>query len=350
MPIHILLTHITFAIVLMVVSFLITWIMCHKISIIDQINERSSHRKIVPRAGGISIVITFFIGMMAIYFLGDSTHIKKGYMQGFIFSSLLIAAISFYDDIKNKSAIFKFISQLLAVLIVLWSGIVLDKMDLPILGTVDLEWGGYLLSLLWILGLTNAYNFMDGLDGLIGGVTVIAGLYFMGITYYQGSHFVYISSYTLVAGAAGFLILNMPPAKVFMGDVGSVFIGFTFATLAIIASRYDSAHTSFLVVPLLLFNIIYDVIFTMVRRLLNGENITQAHNKHLYQLMNQIGYTHLEVTLTHYCMAFLQGLGALWMLQITTANRLYVFIPFILLQLIYTILIMLEAKKIRLLA
>ena len=311
MKISILATHITFAIVLAIISYLITWVMCHKVRIMDQINKRSSHDKIVPRAGGIAIVITFFIGMMAIYFFGDDTLIKQEYMQGFIFSSLLIAAVSFYDDMKSKSVAFKLILQLLATLVVLWSGIVLDKISLPFIGNIDLELSGYLLSLLWIIGLANAYNFMDGLDGLVGGVTVIAGIYFMGITYYQGSHFVYISSYTLVAGAAGFLILNMPPAKIFMGDVGSVFIGFTFATLAIIASRYDSAHTSFLVVPLLLFNIIYDAIFTMSRRLLNGENITQAHKKHLYQLMNQIGYTHLEVSLTHYCMAFLQGLGAI---------------------------------------
>ena len=311
----------------------------------DVANERSSHTKTVPRAGGVSIVVAFFVGMMAIYFFGESALIEQNYMGGFIFSSMLIAAISFYDDIKSRSVTFKISSQLLAAFVVLWSGIVLDKIHLPVVGAVELEWGGYLLSLLWIVGLTNACNFMDGLDGLIGGVTVIAGLYFMAITYYEGSHFVYISSYTLVAGAIGFLILNVAPARIFMGDVGSVFIGFTFATLAIIASRYDNMHTSFLVVPLLLFNVIYDVIFTMIRRLLNGENIIRAHNKHLYQLMNQIGYSHLEVSLTHYCMTFLQGLGVLWMLQIANTNRLYVFIPFIALQIVYTVLVMRKAKS-----
>lgn len=349
MPINIILTHLIFALVLLGMSFLITWVMCNKIKIEDQVNERSSHNKVVPRGGGISIVITFFIGMMIIYFMADKAVIKKEYMQGFIFSSLLISAVSFYDDIKSRSAGFKLVLQLLATVVVLWSGIVLDEISLPIVGKVNLEWSGYLLSLLWIMGLANAYNFMDGLDGLIGGVTVIAGTFFMGITYFQGSHFVYISSYTLVAGAAGFLILNMPPAKIFMGDVGSVFIGFTFATLAIIASRYDNAHTSFLIMPLLLFNVIYDVIFTMARRLLNGENITQAHKKHLYQLMNQIGYTHFEVTFTHYCMAFLQGLGAIWMLQISNANRLYVFIPYVIMQLIYTVLIIRKSKENKLL-
>lgn len=113
-----------------------------------------------------------------------------------------------------------------------------------------------------------------------------------------------------------------------MGDVGSTFISFTFATLAIIAARYDESHISFFVIPLLLFNVIYDVIFTLIRRKLNGERLTQAHRTHLYHLMNQIGFSHMEVPLTHYCMAFLQGLGALWMVQIAGSERLYVFVPF----------------------
>lgn len=349
MTIQVLLTHIFFATSLSMVSFLITLFMCKRVAIPDYVNERSSHKKIVPRAGGVAIVITFFIGMMAIYFFADRTLINKGYMQGFIFSSILIAVVSFYDDIKSKSAVFKLSAQLIATITVLWSGIVLDEISLPVIGAVELGWLGYLLSLLWIIGLTNAYNFMDGLDGLIGGVTIIAGIYFMAICYFYGSHFVYISSYTIVAGALGFLVLNLPPARIFMGDVGSVFLGFTFAVLAIIASRYDDSHISFLVIPLLLFNVIYDVIFTLLRRLFHGENIIKAHNKHLYQLMNQIGFSHLKVSLAQYFMVFIQGLGALWMLQIKNADRLYVFIPFMLLQIVYTVWIMKKASQLKLL-
>lgn len=345
MPILTFFTHIIFAASLVFISFAITWFMCHKVAIMDHPNERSSHTIAVPRGGGLAIVITFFTGMAAIYFFGDNTHIEQKYMLGFIISSLLIAAISFYDDIQNKSAQFKLVSQLLAVLLVLWSGIVLDELAFPVVGYVELGWTGYLLSLFWIIGLTNAYNFMDGLDGLVSGITVIASLFFMAISYYGGSHFVYISCYTLLAGALGFLILNTSPARIFMGDVGSTFIGFTFATLAIIAARYDESHISFFVVPLLLFNIIYDVIFTLIRRKINGEKLTQAHRTHLYQLMNRIGYSHLEVSLTHYCMTFLQGLGAIWMVQLHGSNRMYVFIPFLLLQIIYTILILRRAKQ-----
>ena len=338
-------THITFAISLAFISFAITWFMCHRVAIMDHPNERSSHNLAVPRGGGVAIVITFFIGMFTVYFIGDNTQIQQKYMLGFITSSLLIASVSFYDDIHNKSAKFKLISQLIAVFLVLWSGIVLDKLALPGLGIINLGWAGYLLSLFWIVGLTNAYNFMDGLDGLIGGITVIASLFFMAICYYEGSHFIYITCYTLLAGSLGFLILNISPAKIFMGDVGSTFIGFTFATLSIIATRYDESHVTFFVVPLLLFNIIYDVIFTLVRRRLNGEKLTQAHRTHLYQLMNQIGYSHLEVSLTHYCMAFLQGLGAIWMIQLSESNQLYTFIPFFIFQIIYTTLILRKAKQ-----
>ena len=337
-------SHIFFAALQVLLSFSITRYMLRKVAIMDQPNARSSHSIAVPRAGGVAIVITFFVGMAAIYFIGDKTHIEQKYMLGFIISSLSIACISLYDDIYNKSAQFKLFSQFIAVFFVLWAGIVLDKLAFPIIGYIDLGWAGYIISLLWIVGLTNACNFMDGLDGLLAGITVIASLFFMVISYYGGSPFVYITCYTLLAGSLGFLLLNFPPAKIFMGDVGSTFIGFTFATLAIIAARYDESHISFFVIPLLLFNVIYDVIFTLIRRKLNGERLTQAHRTHLYQLMNQIGYSHMEVSLTHYCMAFLQGLGALWMVQIAGSERLYVFIPFFLLQIIYTILIIRKAK------
>jgi len=102
---------------------------------------------------------------------------------------------------------------------------------------------------------------------------VIVSAFFCAITISQGSNFVYITCYTLIAGALGFLICNFPPARIFMGDVGSTFLGFSFAVLAIIAARYDNSHTSFLVMPLLLFNFIWDTFFTFLRRLLRGEPV-----------------------------------------------------------------------------
>ena len=186
---------------------------------------------------------------------------------------------------------------------------------------------------------------MDGIDGLVASTAVIAGLFFMAISYYEGSTFVYITGYTIIAGSVGFLVYNAPPAKIFMGDVGSAFLGFVFAALAIIAARYDESHTSFLVMPMLLFHFIYDTMFTFIRRLLAGKNPLEAHRDHLYQLLVASGYTHLEVTLLSCCMAFLQGLGALWMVNIPGNERVFVFIPFLLIQITYSVLTLKRARK-----
>jgi UDP-GlcNAc:undecaprenyl-phosphate GlcNAc-1-phosphate transferase len=227
---------------------------------------------------------------------------------------------------------------------VLATGIVVDHLALPLVGYVPLGIWGYVISFFWILGLTNAVNFMDGIDGLVAGVAVIASLFFMIISYYNGSSFVYVTCYTILAGALGFLFLNFQPAKIFLGDVGSAFLGFTFATLAIIAARYDASHTSFLVMPLLVFNLIYDTTFTFIRRLLRREKVMEGHRGHLYQLMVRIGFTHREVALIHYCMAFLQGLGAMWMVNIPGSQRVFIFIPFFVVQLLYTMFVMRKAK------
>ena len=188
---------------------------------------------------------------------------------------------------------------------------------------------------------------MDGLDGLAGGVAVIASLFFMIITFHEGSSFVYIISYSLLAGALGFMFLNYPPAKIILGDVGAAFLGFAFAVLAIIAARYDESKTSFLVMPLLMFNFIYDTSFTFIRRLLKGEKVTEAHRTHLYQLLNRSGYSHLEVVLTQYCMVFLQGLGAIWLINIPGSERMLVFVPFLVFQVAYTYAVFQRVRKSR---
>lgn len=345
MPVSYFFLHIVFFSLLTVFAYFITRFFLKTSIAVDEPNKRSSHSKTTPRSGGVAFVVTFFVGILIIYLFGDKNHIGQRYMISFIVSVLSIVLISFLDDLKRKSARLKLSVMLLATCNLMWGGIVLDHLFIPGFNNVDFGWFAYPLTLLWILGLTNAVNFMDGLDGLIGGIAVIVSLFFMIITYYEGSTFVYITSYTILAGSIGFLLLNFPPAKIFMGDVGSVFLGFVFAALAIIASLYDKSHTSFLVMPMLLFNVIFDTFFTFIRRGIRHENVFQPHKTHLYQLFQRSGYTHLEVSLIHYCFCFLQGLGALWMVQIPGNTRLYVFIPFLLLQIAYATLVMRMAKR-----
>ncbi|MDQ6962556.1 MAG: glycosyltransferase family 4 protein [Mariprofundaceae bacterium] len=324
------LTHGLFALCLVFLAVGVTWWMLRRVQIMDVPNERSSHHQPTPRGGGIAIVLTFMIGMLSILLLGEETHIKEEYFYAFAFSSFLIAAISFYDDISAKSFKVKLFTHMIAVVVLLSCGVVLDVMSLPVLGEVHLSWVGWLISFFWLLGLTNAYNFMDGIDGLAAGTAVIVSAFFAYITFVQGSHFIYICCYTIFAGALGFLFFNVSPARIFMGDVGSAFLGFTFATMAIIAARYDHSHTSFLVMPLLLFHFIFDTVFSMSRRILAGENAWQAHRTHLYQLCVQIGCSHHQVTMFLCGLCCVQGFAAVAMVNISGEARLFIFAPFVL--------------------
>jgi UDP-GlcNAc:undecaprenyl-phosphate GlcNAc-1-phosphate transferase len=128
-----------------------------------------------------------------------------------------------------------------------------------------------------------------------------------------------------------------------MGDVGSTFLGFTFAVLTIIATRYDKSHTSLFVVPLLLFHFIFDTIITFFLRLSNKENVFQAHRRHIYQLLNRLGLTHLKVTLIYSMLAIFQGGIAIWMVNGLGEGRQLIFLPVFCLYSILTYLVLLRA-------
>ena len=339
------LSHILFAAGLFILSCMICHFMVKRIRIIDIPNDRSSHDTPVPKSGGIVIVITFLLGVIAIYLLGDVTLIHDRYFFGFLISALFVAGISLYDDITDKSPFFKLASHILAAGVVIGSGIVIREIALPWVGPVPLGIFGYVLTFFWIVGLTNAYNFMDGLNGMAAGPAVINGLFFCVLSYSQGSTFVYIICYTIISGALGLLIFNFPNPKLFMGDVGSAFLGFVFSTLSIIAALYDHSHTSLFVMPLLMFNFIYDTLFSFVRRLLNRENVFAAHRTHLYQLFNQLGFSHAAVSCFHYGQCIAQGFGAYVMINIYGSNRIFVFIPFLMFQILYSVIIISLARQ-----
>ena len=339
------LTHLIFAFGLFAFSYIFCWTIIQHSKIMDTPNHRSSHTKPTPTAGGLAIVTTFFLGMAIIFFIADKTMITQKFFLGSTFSSLLIAAMSFYDDYKQKPLSLRLITQVIAILVVISFGIVITNIELSFSGNTALGFLGYLVTFIWILGLTNAYNFMDGLNGMAGGNAVITSLFLGFVAFGQGSNFTYIVCYTICAGTLGFLIFNFPKGRLFMGDVGSTFLGFTFATLAIISSLYDDAHTSLLVIPLLLFHFIYDTFFTFIRRLMAKENVFQAHRTHLYQLLNRLGFSHTIVTLFYCAMCLAQGLGVLWMMTILDVQRLLVFIPYLAFQILYSIVIIYFSKK-----
>ena len=322
------LSHFLFAAFIGGISSLLTWILIRRIRILDIPNERSSHSFPIPRGGGLAIVAGFLIGVSLVQIIGSTVPLRTQYFWGFLFSLFLIAGVSFYDDIHHCGLKAKLGIQLVSITIVMAAGNVIDLVHLPWLGEMSSPAVLYPLTLVWLLGLTNAYNFMDGLDGIAASTAVVASGFFSYIAFGEGSHFAYVVSMTLGAATLGFLVFNWSPAKIFMGDVGSAFLGFSFAALAIIAARYDLGHTSLFVMPLLLFHFIFDALFTIVRRLMSGDNVFQGHRTHLYQLINRLGYSHKAVSSLFAVLAALQGFAAIWMVGVPGEQRLLVFLPF----------------------
>jgi UDP-GlcNAc:undecaprenyl-phosphate/decaprenyl-phosphate GlcNAc-1-phosphate transferase len=166
---------------------------------------------------------------------------------------------------------------------------------------------GVVVTVVWVLFATNAMNFIDGLNGLAGGVGLVACLFVVFIAQAYGGWFAYAAAGLLASGLAGFLPFNFPHARIFRGDVGSQFCGFMLAVLGVVASRFDGVELSFLLVPMLLSGVLFDVAFTLVRRGLAREALTRPHRGHLYQVAQRAGVPAVAVAVTHWGFAGFGG-------------------------------------------
>jgi len=315
-----------------------------RVRIIDTPNARSSHTRPTPRSGGIAIVVTFFVGLAVLWGLSDDPAFEQGHFWVFCAASLLVAVVSIVDDLSGLSFRFKLGLQAVCAVAVMAMGVVIDQVSLPIVGVWHLGWLAYPVTLIWIVGLTNAFNFMDGIDGIAGGTAVIAAGFFAAITLLQGSTFIYLISIIIVWASLGFLMWNWQPAKIFMGDSGSQFLGFVLAVMAVMAGRFDASHVSFFVMPMLFFHYIWDTAYTLIRRIRAGERVTDAHRTHVYQLMNRLGLSHARVSSIYLLIGGLQGLGALVLVNVDGGLRVMAFLPFIVLQVAMTLVVVRRAR------
>jgi UDP-GlcNAc:undecaprenyl-phosphate GlcNAc-1-phosphate transferase len=177
---------------------------------------------------------------------------------------------------------------------------------IPMLGELQLGAIGIVITFLWIIGLTNAYNFMDGIDGLAGGVALSAGIGWMWLASNINNPFVFWIALAITASGLGFLGHNWSPAKIFMGDVGSTFLGYSFAVLPLISS--DQGGDALLLGTLLMWTIIMDAGVTFIGRLIKRENIFAPHRSHLYQRLVMAGYRHETVSSLYILLTLLAGL------------------------------------------
>ncbi len=281
------------------------------IGVMDTPNRRKSHSVPTPKGGGVGVVAAFLAGMYILYRYAEFSRLADPYFRGVIIASVAIAVVAFLDDMRDWPFVVKLAAQVLAACAAVASGLYVTEYHLPYIGTWDLGWLGIAATLGWILFATNAMNFIDGLDGLAGGTALVASGFLAFIALGQQGWFVYFAALLLAAGLAGFLPFNFPKARIFMGDVGSQFCGFMLAVLGVAAARFGAIEMSFLLVPMLLSGVLLDVAFTLVRRALAGQRITEAHRSHVYQIAQRSGMPAPAVAMTHWGFAAFGGLCCL---------------------------------------
>lgn len=246
-----------------------------------------------PRGGGLVIVLVCLSFYLLVSIFLD-TQVSLYYLTG----AAIVAGISWLDDLFTISAFWRFLAHSGAAFIAVWGIGFPESFYLPLLGTIDFGYFSAVLWFLWIVWLLNAYNFMDGIDGIAGTQALTAGLGWMFVLMFFGASGVSVFAGVIAAASLGFLIHNWHPAKIFMGDVGSAFLGFTFAVLPLLAATESSTVSEFvfLIGILLLWFFVFDSIVTFLRRLLRGEKVWQAHREHLYQRLVKSGLSHKFVT------------------------------------------------------
>lgn len=289
-------------------SILITPIvkkLAFKIGATDKPNQRKVHQKIMPRLGGLAIYISFIIGVLVL-------RPETPYMGAILLGSTIIVLTGILDDIFELSAKAKLIGQIAATLVVvLWGGVQVEFINLPF--TTDILEFGFLsipITVLWIVGITNAINLIDGLDGLAAGVSSIAIITISIMAILIPNPFVVVIGGILLASTIGFLFYNFYPAKIFMGDTGAMFLGFMIAVLSLLGFK-NVTFISF-VIPLIILGVpISDTFYAILRRIVSKKPISEPDKSHLHHCLLGLGFSHRQTVLLIYAMAAFFGLVAI---------------------------------------
>lgn len=317
------LRHLAFAAGLALLSAAVVRLMISA-RVMDRPDPRKAHSLPTPKGGGVGVVVAFLVGVAVLYRFAEFARLADPYFLGVIEASVAIAVVAFLDDLKDWNFSVKLAAQVLAALVAVASGIYVHAYRLPYVGTPPIGWLAPLLTVAWIVFATNAMNFIDGLNGLAGGVALVAAAGLCVLAATHDGWFAYAASLMLAAGLIGFLPFNFPRARIFLGDVGSQFCGFMLAVLAVVASRFEGVALSFLLVPMLLSGVLFDVAFTLLRRGLAGERLTLPHRGHLYQVAQRAGVPVPAVALVHWSFAAFGFICCLVFIAAPSGSKPYV--------------------------
>ena len=299
--------------------------------LLDVPNARSSHQVPTPRGAGLVIVTVSAAALVADCFFGWVTLTSYGVVAGI--GALFIAGISLVDDFRGLGSLTRLVAHTAAAIAVVsaWPGV------------AEWEWVARVIAIVWIVGLTNAYNFMDGVDGIAGGQALVTALTLAVVAHHAGASGAAAAGAALIGSSGGFLLFNWSPARVFMGDVGSAYLGFLFAAVTLGLMERSPAAAAAIVLSLWPF--LFDTSLTLVRRALKGENVLASHRTHLYQRVVIAGSTHGAVALGYMTMSAVAAALAMWWVVYDSGRALVVAVPGALAVLLYVFVGRLESRK-----
>jgi len=285
-------------------------------------DDRRMHKKPMARLGGLAIIVGFFT--VIIYFAltgGDIyEHLNSNQFMAYIMGAVIIIALGIIDDIKPLSSKLKFMVQIIAAYIVILPvdnriGFITNPFgETP--QPISFEALIIGISILWIVGITNAVNLIDGLDGLAAGVSAIAAISMFSVAVITNQPAIAVIIITLAGSTLGFLPYNFNPAKIFMGDTGSMFLGFTLAVLSIQGLMKTYAVLA-IALPLLILGLpIFDTAFAIIRRVVNGKPIGEADRGHLHHRLIDMGLSHRQSVSVLYIIS-----GSLGLVSITLTDK-----------------------------
>lgn len=279
--------------------------------VLDLPNARSSHTGPVPRMGGLGMLTAFYLITATFGVLGKLGLVQFApYSQNIIvilFAAAVTAAAGLIDDLYHLKQAPKFLMQFVIALMLVAYGIRLEIISIPAWRVLGLGVFSFPLTILWLTGFSNVYNFMDGINGLAAGTAAVYGAFFFIIAWLQGDRELAAISVLLSGSCLGFLFHNFPVARTFMGDSGSLFLGMIFALIVVRLAQHSRNPSSLVALLLICSVYLYDSTFTLFRRLRHGENIFLAHRSHLYQRLVLAGHSHVKITGLYLFMHVLMG-------------------------------------------
>lgn len=277
------------------------WLICLLLSnpssifyVLDDPTDRSLHDVPKPRTGGIAIFISIFITWLIIVITQD----VEIFIYYVFMGLCLLSVISLIDDRYSIPQIWRLLVHILAAILLILSGIGLSANDIQIENLIDNSMVLNVLTILVVVWCINLYNFMDGMDGLAGGMGVIGFGCLAWLGWFAGNNLFMFMALIIAAANLGFLLHNFPPAKIFMGDVGSITMGYLVAFFSLWGIK---AQIFTWWIPILIFSpFIVDATITLIKRLYNREKVWEAHKSHYYQKLVQIGWGHRKTAIYEY--------------------------------------------------